>query len=177
MHTRSWHWDNYSLYCQDIRKEASSWHQEALLGHQEVSLGHLEISPFFSSVLLACTDGSHSIFTGYLFFLFFFSFHCHTDKLIVVLFVLPFCVFTHLAFSVSFSTPHLWLPETFLLGTLVHEHIAAFCLPVKAFWSSGGLAAASFHRLIVDSLLLFFQCLHRWVDCCFALLCHLGFLF
>jgi len=55
----------------------------------ETSLGHVEASSLFSGSLLACTDGSRSFSQVNCSFLLFFSFHCHTDKLIVVLFVLP----------------------------------------------------------------------------------------
>jgi len=99
--------------------------------------------------------------------------------LVVVLFVLlPFCVFTHLTFSVSFHPTSVTSKNLSSFGTLVHNILLLLNLSVKAKISnSDGLAAAFFHRLIDDSLLLFFQHLHRWVDCCFALLYHLGFCF
>jgi len=92
--------------------------------------------------------------------------------------LLPFCVFTHLTFSVSFHPTSVTSKNLSSFGTLVHNILLLLNLSVKAKISNcDGLAAAFFHRLIDDSLLLFFQHLHRWVDCCFALLYHLGFCF
>jgi len=83
--------------------------------------------------LLACTDGSHSFSQVNCSFLFFFSFHCCTVKLIVVLFVLlPFLWFYSPCILCFFHPTSVTSPNLYYSRTLVHNMLLLFCLPVKA---------------------------------------------
>jgi len=118
---------------------------KALSGQLEVSLGHLEASSLFSGGLLACTDGGCSFSQVNCSFLLFFSLHHHTDKLIVVLFVmLPFLCFLsplHSPFLFYPTSVTSWNLSSFFQGHWCTTHCCLFSSSKKQnpmFWWLGG---------------------------------------